>query len=333
MPATEELRVYIRTIADASAFKETQRAVEQGRRTLSAAGAAAIGGIAGVAADQLTNQVQNLIGVFGASIQAAREHERVIRATSMAYGQAATQYQRFAEQLSATTGFTSDAILEAALSARTLSQNYGLTIEQTQKLIKVSADLARVRGIGIAESFERVQSAIRGEAEASEYLGLTLNDTFLTNQAMNGSLKTTFGTMTDVQKAQVRYNELLKQSAQFTDIAKSSTDSLDAAFGRAETSLNKMGVAFGNLVKGPAAGGLDLLIKGADAFTHAFKGFNDPGAQRFFKFIELYLDFSKSGTAFDVGRQAQAFAFPTDTEITDELIEIHDKAPPATKAP
>jgi len=328
MPATEELRVYIRTVADTSGVKETQRAVQETRRSLSAAGAAAIGGVAGFAADKATDAVQALGQAFSSSVDAARQHERVIRASSMAYGEAASQYQKFASQLEATTGFTSDAILEAALSARTLSQNYGLTIDQTQKLIRVSADLARVRGIGIAESFERVQSAIRGEAEASEYLGLTLNDTFLTNQAMNGSLKTTFGTMTDVQKAQVRYSELLKQAGQFTDLATSKTDSLDASFGRAETSAHRLQVAFGEFTKGPTIAGLNVLERAARAFAEGFEG-KDTGAVRFRKFLE---ELGKGQSLAGAATAAQSFAFPGVTVISPELAKIKDAAPGATKA-
>ena len=275
MAATEQLTVLLRTVADTSGARQTQQALQQTERQIVAtnqrvqramsfkdvAGAVGIG----TGASQLFQQaVQATTAAIGGSVDASREHERVIRATGMAYGQAASQFQEFAKQLEATTGFTSDAILEAALSARTLSQNYGLTIQQTQKLITVSADLARVRGIGIAEAFERTQSAIRGEAEASEYLGLTLNDTYLTNQAMNGSLKNTFGSMTDVQKAQVRYNELLRQSAQFTGLAAASTDSLDAAFNRAGTSAHNAQLRLGELTKPAVLEGLRLLAKAMD---------------------------------------------------------------------
>jgi len=325
MHATEELRVFIRTIVDQSGLRQTQQSMQQTTRSLGAAAVA--GGIAGAAADLLADQVRNLAGVFADSIQAAREHERVIRATGLAYGAAAGQYQRFAQTLSATTGFTTDAILEAALSARTLSQNYGLTVQQTQRLISVSADLARTRGIGIAESFERVQSAIRGEAEASEYLGLTLNDTYLTNQAMNGSLKSTFGTMTDVQKAQVRYNELLKQSAQFTDLAKGSTDSLDASFGRAAVSGNKLQIALGNFAKGPAVQGLRVLSGLADIFAQGFAG-EDINSQRFRKFLEAI-----PGHTFpEAAAIAQTATFPGVTAISNELADIKDKAPAAAAA-
>ena len=197
----------------------------------------------------ITQAAGTLRNVIAGAIEAQAAQERTIRATAAAYGQAATQYQAFAETLSQQTGFTSQAILEAALSARTLSQNYALTIAQTQRLISVSADLARVRGIGVAESFERIQSAIRGEAEASEFLGLTLNATFLQQNAANGAYRQTFTTLTDAQRAQVVYNEVLKQSAQFSGLATQASAGLDGAMAKTTLAANNLSLSLGRLIE------------------------------------------------------------------------------------
>jgi len=275
VPATEELRVLLKTVADTSGATQTQQALKGVNETVKVSGedmlrfAGALTG-AELGLSLFATAGERIRETFGESIQTLREHERITRANSASYGVQAASFTQFAQKLSATTGFTSDAILEAALSARTLSQNYGLTIDQTQKLISVSADLARVRGIGIAEAFERVQSAIRGEAEASEYLGLTLNDTYIKNNAMNGSLKTTFEKMTDQQKAQVRYNELLKQTADFAGLAAGKTDSLDSAFRKSETSAHNLQIALGKLTAGPVIAGLNGLAHLANDLADAF---------------------------------------------------------------
>lgn len=271
--AEADLRLLLRTIADTSGAEKTSAALRRVQQdaTQSLTGvqaqAAAAGssllkmgaaaGIAGVATDRF-------IDFLGGSITVMREHERISRAVTASYGQQTATWVKFAQQLSATTGFTSDAILEAALSARTLSNNYGLSIEQTQKLIRASADLARIRGIGVEQAFERVQSAIRGEAESSEYLGLTLNETYLKNNALNGSLKNTWETLSDAQKAQIRYNELLKQSADFAGLASSSVNSLDSAFNKAATSASNLQIELGKLTAPAVILGLNLLADAMD---------------------------------------------------------------------
>lgn len=208
---------------------------------------------------------------IGGAVQAQAEAQRTARATAAAYGALANSFTRFASALSSQTGFTKESILEAALSARTLSTNYGLTIQQTQRLIQVSADLARVRGIGVAEAFERVQSAIRGEAEASEFLGLTLNATFLKNNAMNGSLKTTFEAMTDAQKAQVVYGEVLRQTAVFQGLAASSAGGLDDAMNRANTSGHNLSVTLGKMIEGPAIASLNTATNATNALDKSLR--------------------------------------------------------------
>lgn len=255
--AEADLRLLLRTIADTSGAEKTSaalRRVQDDTKRTSAVTQQLTTDLVSYARGYLSVAAAATAfgSVLASSINAQRESERITRVTAAAYGANAQQFERFATALSQQTGFTKQAILQAALSARTLSDNYGLTIQQTQKLIAVSADLARVRGIGVAEAFERVQSAIRGEAEASEYLGLTLNDTFIKNNAMNGSLKTTFERMTDAEKAQIRLNEVLRQSAKFSGLAADSMNTLDGSFARAEASANRLALALGKIT-GPAA--------------------------------------------------------------------------------
>lgn len=192
------------------------------------------------------------------SIELAIEEARTSRAVAMAYGTQASAYTQFAQQLSAQTGFTKTSILEASLSARTLNQNYGLTIAQTQKLISVSADLAAMRGIGVAEAFERIQSAMRGEAEASEYLGLTLNETFLKTKGLTEG-------MSESEKTQIRYTEALKQTAQFSGLAAQANAGAEGSFRRLNTAQIDLGTTIGKLL-------LPVAAKGAEALTEMAKG-------------------------------------------------------------
>lgn len=275
MTQKEELVVLLRTVADNQGATQTQNALrnvsqdtEKANTNLRRTGQVAqesgegtkalteqmlrfSGALAGVdiGLSLFTTAGETIRETIRGAIEAQGENERVTRATAAAYGASAEQFQRFAASLSQQTGFTSQSILEAALSARTLSTNYGLSIDQTQKLIAVSADLARVRGIGVAESFERIQSAIRGEAEASEFLGLTLNATFLQQNAANGAYRQSFTTLTDSQRAQVVYNEVLRQTAAFQGLAADSAGGLDGAMTRAATAGNKLQVSLGKLIE------------------------------------------------------------------------------------
>ena len=62
----------------------------------------------------------------------------------------------------------------------------------------------------LSDGVERVTAALRGEAESDEYLGLSLSETSVRAYAESQGLL--FETLTDGEKAQLRYNLLLEQS-------------------------------------------------------------------------------------------------------------------------
>lgn len=246
--------------------------------TEGALGALKSGAIAGAGFLGLTAGLGGVVEAGRSAIDVLVETQRVERATAAAYKSDAGQFTSWAGQLSTATGYSKNAILEAALSAKTLSANYGLTIQQTQDLIKASTDLANVRGIGVAEAFERVQSAIRGEAEASEYLGLVLNDTYMKNQANNGAYRQTWETLTDTQKAQLRYAELLRQANTYQGLAEQGARSLQGQFNRLDNASLELGNQLGKVLEpsmiavtraatGMVEGGAEVIkwLRGEDA--------------------------------------------------------------------
>lgn len=147
-----------------------------------------------------------LIGSLALAGQSFRDQEIALDTLRRGYGDAADDMERFANQLQETTNYSNDSAVAAANVFRTLGENYGYTAEQIQQLITISADLAATTGISLADAATRVQSAMRGEAEAAEYLGLTLNDHALGIDRLSTSTS-------EYEKSQIRFNALQEQSA------------------------------------------------------------------------------------------------------------------------
>ena len=138
MAERQELQVVLRTVSQGAGAEQTAAGLRQVRQEAAAvntttqqAAASVLKwagglGLAATAASALGH-------ALGASLEVHKEFERITRATAAAYGANAQVHQLLGSACPA-TGFTSRAILEAALSARTLSANYGLTIQQTQDL-------------------------------------------------------------------------------------------------------------------------------------------------------------------------------------------------------
>lgn len=264
---SEELRILLRTVADTRGAEQTNQAlrgVQSSAQTMSRTVREG-GGLFGSTAD-MVRFAGSLVGVnvglnlaAGAadnvrealrrSVEMAAESVRLNRTLASSYGSATPEMSRFADALSRSADVPRSDILRAAIDARTLAQNYGLSTTQIETLITRTNDLAVANGMALPEAFQRVQSAMRGEAESAEALGLVLNANFLAERLRAQGLQQSFTTMTQAQQAQVIYTEFLRQSNQFAGTAANSTNDLDRAINRTATSWARF-----QLLLGQAAG-------------------------------------------------------------------------------
>src|SRR5690606_28856827 len=147
-----------------------------------------------------------IVGGFAKVGQAAETQRRQIAALEKSYGTAGQAAADFARDLSSSTRFSLEDTQEAMRIMATLYNNYGVSLDQIQTLMQQTADLATVTGISIADAAQRTSSAIRGEAESAEFLGLTMNQAAIDRE--NLTLK-----MSNQEAAQFRLNALTEQAA------------------------------------------------------------------------------------------------------------------------
>jgi hypothetical protein len=144
----------------------------------------------------------------------AREAVQAQRELNAQYGASAKSYTEYAQAASRGTNFTTQAFQRSSAQMATLQRNYGLTSIQIKNLTDRSADLAAASGKDVADAAYRVQAAMRGEAEAAEQLGLTMNTKTVQAVAnMTEAQRRNFYFLDQTTKAQILYNELMRQSA------------------------------------------------------------------------------------------------------------------------
>ena len=172
--------------------------------------------------------VASLGATFVMLSQKSEEWARTLYQTRQIFGQTAGQIIEKSQEMAEAVDhvFSATEIQYAFGKIHDSLERYGLDIEKQTRIIERAMDIAAARGLNLRESIDRIESAMRGEAEASEYLGLTLNDTYMQNQALDGSLKNLWTTLSDGEKAQYRYLEFLRQSAKYAGAAKEATETL-----------------------------------------------------------------------------------------------------------
>jgi hypothetical protein len=124
-----------------------------------------------------------------------------------------SQWESAVQRLRKELVIYSETALRGAVSRTVdMTKRLGLSAEQMKVVIKRSADLGAGK-TDLEGSIERVTAALRGEAEASEYLGLTLNENYVKAwYEARGAMQGAWKDLTDIQKAQIRYAVFLEQS-------------------------------------------------------------------------------------------------------------------------
>lgn len=193
----------------------------------------------------LTGQIKGLVGAYigfnavaGAATiiknadTAAFNLATSIEAANREYSNtgSAKQWGNSIDELSGKLRIYSKAELkEATAKTIDMTKRLGLSAEQMKKVIEVTGDLSGGK-FALADGVERTTAALRGEAEASEALGLTLNENYVKSwYKAQGATKGAWKNLTDIEKAQVRYNVLLEQASSKQGTAANSVTTLGGA--------------------------------------------------------------------------------------------------------
>lgn len=140
------------------------------------------------------------------------------------------EWEQTVKDLSKELKIYSDTALKGAVSRTVdMTKRLGLSAEQMKVVIKRSADLGAGK-VDLEGAIERVTAALRGEAESAEYLGLTLNENYVKAvYEANAANTKAWKDLTDLEKAQARYNVFLQQSEQFQGRAAASANTFGGA--------------------------------------------------------------------------------------------------------
>jgi len=230
--------VRIQIEVDSKTGEARVKALGDGFENLGKKGKAGVSAVSG-AFDLLKMSVLNVstgLGVFsGVSVAALAGMAGKVQTSAFqmkkAFGDSSDAMIAQAKKLSESAGnyYGLEEVQYAFVKTGDSMQRYGITGEAYINLVSRAMDVGAAKGLALKESIDRIESAMRGEAEASEFLGVTLGDTYMKNNALNGSLRNTWEKLTDNEKAMYRYNEFMVQSGKYVGSAADASKTFDGA--------------------------------------------------------------------------------------------------------
>ncbi len=190
----------------------------------------AIGGMIGAFAG--FQGMRTAIGIMQEASAAGYNMEASLAAANREFGNigGVDQWNEAIGRLSGELAIYSDTALKGAVSRTVdMTKRLGLSAEQMETVISLTGDLSAGK-TDLEGGIERVTAALRGEAEASEYLGLTLNENYVKSwYEASGAMQGAWKDLTDLEKAQVRYNVFLEQAQPMQGRAAASVTTLGGA--------------------------------------------------------------------------------------------------------
>lgn len=187
------------------------------------------------------------------------------------YGATAPLVTKQAEDLAKASGRSRTEALEAATAVANLGRQYALTGAQQKQVLDISANLAAIRGISLEEATKRVSDALRGEAEAAEYLGQALNsDAVKAFANMTDEQRKNFETLSPITKAQIVLGKLIGDNADLMGKAAERANTATGAYDKFTASIDNLSVSIGQRFTPAVVGALKPLtqfVDTADAFV------------------------------------------------------------------
>jgi hypothetical protein len=192
-----------------------------------------------------------IVAVGKAASDSASSTQQAMGAVESVFGDSAAQIKAWSDTSATAVGLSKSQYGQLASVAGASLKSMGLSTDQaadsTGKMIVLGSDLAATFGGTTAEAVEALTSALRGEADPAERLGLKLNQTTVAaRMAADGTDKLT-GTALDAAKAQTIMTLATEQAAgangQFAREADTAAGAQEIANAQFEDAKSKMGEA------------------------------------------------------------------------------------------
>lgn len=133
------------------------------------------------------------------------------------FGSGAQEIYKWADAAAKSYGMSSLAAQQYSGTLGAMLKSMGLADDAVKKMsmdmVGLAGDMASFYNIDVEKAFEKIRSGISGETEPLKQLGINMSVANLEAYALSQGIKTAYKEMTEAEKATLRYNYLMAQTA------------------------------------------------------------------------------------------------------------------------
>lgn len=209
-----------------------------------------------------------IIGLGAASLMAASDANEMKSKFNTVFKDLAKDAESWANTYADSIGRSKYEIQEAISNQADLYQGMGFTADEALNLSKnateLAYDLASFNNVNDAQAVDAMTKAMMGETESMKALGVNLTDTIMEQSEFTAATGKSWKELTMAEKANVRYQEAMKQSKNAIGDATKTSDSFANMTKRVKGQMEELGVQIGN-----------VLLPIAEKMITAFSGMID----------------------------------------------------------
>lgn len=150
-------------------------------------------------------------------IELASNLAEVQNVVDVTFGDGAEQIYQWADAAAESFGMSSLAAQEYNGTMGAMLKSMGLTDnavrEMSMDMVGLAGDMASFYNLDVERAFEKIRSGISGETEPLKQLGINMSVANLEAYALSQGIETAYKSMTEAEKATLRYNYLMSVTA------------------------------------------------------------------------------------------------------------------------
>ena len=164
------------------------------------------------------NTIKKLTGSLWSSIEKSSDYTETLNLFTVSMGQYAGEAKAYAEEVSAAMGIDTKEWMEAQGIFMTLATGFGVASDRantmSKNLTQLSYDLASFYNMDVDTAFLKLKSGLAGELEPLRAIGYDLSQAKLEATALELGIDKAISSMTQAEKAELRYDAIMTQVTQ-----------------------------------------------------------------------------------------------------------------------